>query len=215
MLYGRSSEVSALDEVIAQARHGCGGAVVLRGEAGAGKTALLDAAAARGEAMRVLRTGGVESESDLAFAALHQLLWPVAGLLDALPAPQRDAVRAALGHVAGGAGDRFLLGAGVLSLLAEAAGPEGLICVVDDFQWVDRASADVAVRRQAVGRRTDRDGARCPRRRSGQGRDVDGGRARPARGCRGRAVGIQARDAGRPGERRTHQADRVEPSGPE
>lgn len=142
MLYGRSSEVSALDEVIAQARHGCGGAVVLRGEAGAGKTALLDAAAARGEAMRVLRTGGVESESDLAFAALHQLLWPVAGLLDALPAPQRDAVRAALGHVAGGAGDRFLLGAGVLSLLAEAAGPEGLICVVDDFQWVDRASAD-------------------------------------------------------------------------
>ncbi|KAF2782254.1 LuxR family transcriptional regulator [Streptomyces sp. OM5714] len=142
MLYGRSSEVSALDEVIAQARHGCGGAVVLRGEAGAGKTALLDAAAARGEAMGVLRTGGVESESDLAFAALHQLLWPVAGLLDALPGPQRDAVRAALGHVAGGAGDRFLLGAGVLSLLAEAAGSEGLICVIDDFQWVDRASAD-------------------------------------------------------------------------
>ncbi|MGN3955118.1 ATP-binding protein [Streptomyces sp. WAC8370] len=141
-LYGRSSEVSALDEVITQARHGCGGAVVLRGEAGAGKTALLDAAAARGEAMGVLRTGGVESESDLAFAELHQLLWPVAGLLDALPGPQRDAVRAALGHIAGGAGDRFLLGVGVLSLLAEAAGPEGLICVVDDFQWVDRASAD-------------------------------------------------------------------------
>ncbi|GAA3167671.1 LuxR family transcriptional regulator [Planomonospora alba] len=116
--------------------------MVLRGEAGAGKTALLDAAAARGEAMRVLRTGGVESESDLAFAALHQLLWPVAGLLDALPGPQRDAVRAALGHAVGGAGDRFLLGAGVLSLLVEAAGPEGLICVVDDFQWVDRASAD-------------------------------------------------------------------------
>lgn len=142
MLYGRSLEVSALDEVIAQARHGCGGAMVLRGEAGAGKTALLDAAAARGGAMRVLRTGGVESESDLAFAALHQLLWPVAGLLDALPGPQRDAVRAALGQDAGGAGERFLLGAGVLSLLAEAAGPEGLVCVVDDFQWVDRASAD-------------------------------------------------------------------------
>ncbi|MFE2017435.1 AAA family ATPase [Streptomyces sp. NPDC059499] len=142
MLYGRSAEVSALDEVIARARHGCGGAVVLRGEAGVGKTALLDGVAARGEAMRVLRTGGVESESDLAFAALHQLLRPVAGLLDALPGLQRDAVRAALGHAAGGAGDRFLLGAGVLSLLAEAAGPEGLICVVDDFQWVDRASAD-------------------------------------------------------------------------
>ncbi len=116
--------------------------MVLRGEAGAGKTALLDAVAARGEAMKVLRTGGFESESDLAFAALHQLLWPVAGSLVALPGPQRDAVRAALGQAVGGAGDRFLLGAGVLSLLVEAAGPEGLICVVDDFQWVDRASAD-------------------------------------------------------------------------
>ncbi|MES0832864.1 helix-turn-helix transcriptional regulator [Nocardiopsis tropica] len=142
MLYGRSVEIGALDEVIARADHGRGGALVLRGEAGAGKTALLDAAAERIEGMGVLRTGGVESESDLAFAALHQLLWPVTGLLDALPGPQRDAVRAALGHDSGGTGDRFLLGAGVLSLLVEAAGPEGLVCVVDDFQWIDRASAD-------------------------------------------------------------------------
>ncbi|MEV4752342.1 LuxR C-terminal-related transcriptional regulator [Streptosporangium sp. NPDC049248] len=128
--------------MITRACDGFGGAVVLRGEAGAGKTALLDAAAARGGAMRVLRTTGVESESDLAFAALHQVLWPVAGLLDTLPEPQRDAVRAALGLAAGSAGDRFLVGAGVLSLLAEAAALDGLICVVDDFQWVDRASAD-------------------------------------------------------------------------
>ncbi|MEJ3744321.1 AAA family ATPase [Actinomycetes bacterium KLBMP 9797] len=141
MLYGRSAEISALDEVIARARDGFGGAVVLRGEAGVGKTALLDAVA-RGGAMRVLRTTGVESESDLAFAALHQVLWPVTGSLEALPEPQRGAVRAALGLAAGGAGDRFLLGAGVLSLLAEAAAPGGLVCVVDDFQWVDRASAD-------------------------------------------------------------------------
>ncbi|WP_460339524.1 AAA family ATPase [Actinoallomurus acanthiterrae] len=142
VLYGRSAEISALDEVIGRARDGSGGAVVLRGEAGAGKTALLDAAAARGGAMRVLRTTGVESESDLAFAALHQVLWPVTASLDALPEPQRDAVSTALGLAAGSAGDRFLLGAGVLSLLAEAAAPDGLICVVDDFQWVDRASAD-------------------------------------------------------------------------
>ncbi|MFI9596391.1 AAA family ATPase [Nonomuraea sp. NPDC052265] len=142
MLYGRSAEISALDEVITRAGEGAGGAVVLRGEAGAGKTALLDAAAARGGAMRVLRITGVESESDLAFAALHQLLWPVTGSLDALPEPQRVAVRAALGLAAGGAGDRFLLAAGVLSLLVEAAAPDGLVCVVDDFQWVDRASAD-------------------------------------------------------------------------
>ncbi|MFC7382736.1 helix-turn-helix transcriptional regulator [Sphaerisporangium rhizosphaerae] len=142
MLYGRSAEISALAEVIARARDGFGGAVALRGEAGVGKTALLDAAAARGGAMRVLRTTGVESESDLAFAALHQVLRPVTGSLDALPEPQRLAVRAALGLAAGGGGDRFLLGAGVLSLLAEAAAPHGLMCVVDDFQWVDRASAD-------------------------------------------------------------------------
>ncbi|MEV6148900.1 LuxR C-terminal-related transcriptional regulator [Nonomuraea sp. NPDC052129] len=142
VLYGRSVEISALDEVIARARDGVGSAVVLRGKAGAGKTALLDAAAARGGAMRVLRTTGVESESDLAFAALHQVLWPVTGSLDALPEPQRVAVSAALGLAAGSVGDRFLVGAGVLSLLAEAAAPDGLICVVDDFQWVDRASAD-------------------------------------------------------------------------
>ncbi|TDD22707.1 helix-turn-helix transcriptional regulator [Nonomuraea diastatica] len=142
MLYGRSAEVSALDEAIARAHDGFGGAVVLRGEAGAGKTALLETAAARGGAMRVLRTSGAESESDLAFAALHQALWPMAGLLGALPEPQSDAVRAALGQAAGGAGDRFLVGAGVLSLLVEAAIPDGLICLIDDFHWIDRASAD-------------------------------------------------------------------------
>ncbi|WP_262401711.1 AAA family ATPase [Actinomadura sp. CNU-125] len=155
MLYGRSAEISALDEAISRARDGSGGAVVLRGEAGAGKTALLDAAVARGGAMRVLRATGVESESDLAFAALHQVLRPVAGSLEALPEPLRAAVGAALGLAAGGAGDRFLLGAGVLSLLAEAAAPDGLVCVVDDCQWVDRASADAllfAARRLATER---------------------------------------------------------------
>ncbi|MEV5827670.1 AAA family ATPase [Spirillospora sp. NPDC052242] len=155
MLYGRSAEIDALDEVIARARDGSGGAVLLRGEAGAGKTALLDAAAARGGAMRVLRTTGVEPESDLAFAALHRLLWPVVDGLDALPVPQRDAVGAALGLSAGGAGDRFLVGAGVFSLLAEAAAPDGLVCAVDDLQWVDRASADAllfAARRLATER---------------------------------------------------------------
>ncbi|MFF2377748.1 LuxR C-terminal-related transcriptional regulator [Streptomyces xiamenensis] len=141
MLYGRSAESAALDEVVARAREGQGGAAVLRGEAGAGKTALLEAAAGRGAAARVLRATGVEAESGLAFAALHQVLWPVTGALGALPAPQRDAVRAALGLAADPAGDPYLLGAGVLSLLAEAAAPRGLICLIDDFQWVDRASA--------------------------------------------------------------------------
>ncbi|TYB68893.1 AAA family ATPase [Nonomuraea sp. PA05] len=142
MLFGRSAELAAIDDVIGRARDGAGAALVLRGEAGVGKTALLDVAASRGGRMRVLRTTGVEPESDLAFAALHQLLRPATSLLDALPSPQRAAVSGALGLGAGGGGDRFLLAAGVLSLLAEAAAVDGLVCVVDDFQWVDRASAD-------------------------------------------------------------------------
>ncbi|MER7335288.1 MULTISPECIES: ATP-binding protein [unclassified Micromonospora] len=158
MLYGRSAETGVLDGVIARAYDGYGGAVVLRGEAGVGKTALLDAAAGRGGAMRVLRATGVKAESDLAFAALHQVLWPVTGSLEALPAPQRDAVRAALGLAAGTAGDRYLLGAGVLSLLSEAAAPDGLICVVDDFQWVDRASADALL---FAARRLGTERSRC------------------------------------------------------
>ncbi|MEU6786235.1 AAA family ATPase [Nonomuraea angiospora] len=155
MLFGRSAEIAAIDDVISRAREGAGDALVLRGEAGVGKTALLDLAASRGGSMRVLRTTGVEPESDLAFAALHQLLRPVAGLLDTLPEPQREAVRGALGLGGGASGDRFLLAAGVLSLLAEAAAPDGLVCVVDDFQWVDRASADAllfAARRLATER---------------------------------------------------------------
>ncbi|WP_043631190.1 AAA family ATPase [Nonomuraea candida] len=142
MLFGRSAEIAAIDDLISRARDGAGAALVLSGAAGVGKTALLGAAAARGGSMRVLTTIGVEPESDLAFAALHQLLRPVAGLLDALPGGQREAVRGALGLGGDGRGDRFLLAAGVLSLLAEAAAPDGLLCVVDDFQWVDRASAD-------------------------------------------------------------------------
>ncbi|GAA4955113.1 LuxR family transcriptional regulator [Nonomuraea thailandensis] len=142
VLFGRSAELAALDDVISRARGGAGSALVLRGEAGVGKTALLDQAASRGGGMRVLRTTGVEPESDLAFAALHQLLRPVVGLLEALPEPQRDAVRGVLGLGGSASGDRFLLAAGVLSLLAEAAAAGGLVCVVDDFQWVDRASAD-------------------------------------------------------------------------
>ncbi|WP_431912639.1 AAA family ATPase [Nonomuraea jabiensis] len=155
MLFGRSAEIATIDDVISRAREGAGDALVLRGEAGVGKTALLDLAASRSGSMRVLRTTGVEPESDLAFAALHQLLRPVAGLLDTLPGPQREAVRGALGLGGGASGDRFLLAAGVLSLLAEAAAPDGLVCVVDDFQWVDRASADAllfAARRLATER---------------------------------------------------------------
>ncbi|MBN6050612.1 AAA family ATPase [Nonomuraea sp. RK-328] len=152
MLYGRAAETAAITDLLASAAAGEGGALVLRGEAGVGKSALLSLAASlarpsspegvsEGRAMRVLRADGVEPEADLAFAALHQLLRPVTGLLEALPGPQRDAVAGALG-LAAPSSDRFLVSAGVLSLLAEAAVPDGLLCLVDDVQWLDRASAD-------------------------------------------------------------------------
>ncbi|MEU0572694.1 AAA family ATPase, partial [Nonomuraea sp. NPDC005983] len=141
MLYGRAAETTAIDDLISSASSGHGRALVLRGEAGVGKSALLDLAASRAGSLRVLRASGAEPESGLAYAALHQLLRPVTGLLDALPKPQRDAVSGALG-LAAPAGDRFLVAAGALSLLVEAAAPDGLLCLVDDFQWFDRASAD-------------------------------------------------------------------------
>lgn len=142
MLYGRAAETTAVTVLLDSARDGEGGALALRGVAGVGKSALLDRAASLAGGMRVLRADGIEPESDLAFAALHQLLRPVTGLLDALPGPQRDALSAALGLTDTPHSDRFLVGAGVLSLLAEAAAPSGLLCLVDDVQWVDRASAD-------------------------------------------------------------------------
>ncbi|MER6944513.1 LuxR C-terminal-related transcriptional regulator [Nonomuraea sp. NPDC000554] len=141
MLYGRAAETTAIDDLISSASSGHGRALALRGEAGVGKSALLDLAASRAGALRVLRASGAEPESGLAYAALHQLLRPVTGLLDALPKPQRDAVSGALG-LAAPAGDRFLVAAGALSLLVEASARDGLLCLVDDFQWFDRASAD-------------------------------------------------------------------------
>ncbi|WP_067486415.1 LuxR C-terminal-related transcriptional regulator [Actinomadura hibisca] len=142
MLVGRGTEQAAIDQVIAGARAGSGHALVLRGAAGIGKSALLEYAAGAASGLRVLRAAGSEAEQGLAFAVLHQLLNPVVDLVDALPGPQRDAVRGALGLAAPPADARFLVAAGVVSLLAEAAGDGGLLCLVDDFQWADRASAD-------------------------------------------------------------------------
>jgi len=142
VLYGRGNETVALDALVARAREGAGGAMLLRGEAGIGKTALLDYVAARADGLRVLRATGVESESELAFAGVHQLLRPVTGLIGDLPGPQADALRAALGLAAATSPDRFLIASGVLSLIAEAALGGGVLCLVDDAQWMDRASVD-------------------------------------------------------------------------
>jgi DNA-binding CsgD family transcriptional regulator len=115
--------------------------LVIGGEPGVGKTALLDHLAARASGCQVVRTQGVQSEMELAFAGLHQLCAPMLNRLDRLPAPQRDALRTALGLSSGPVPDRFLVGLAVLSLLSEVAGERPLMCLVDDQQWLDRASA--------------------------------------------------------------------------
>ena len=115
--------------------------LVMRGEAGVGKTALLDYLAGHAPGCRVARAAGVQSEMELAFAGLHQLCVPMLDRLERLPGPQRDALGTAFGISAGPAPDRFLVALAVLSLLSEVAGDRPLICVVDDQQWLDRASA--------------------------------------------------------------------------
>ena len=115
--------------------------LVLRGEAGIGKTALLDYAVASAAGLRVLRATGVEPEMELAFAGLHQLCGPMLNRLGRLPDPQRAALETAFGLAAGPAPDRFLVGLAVLNLLSQVAGEGPLVCVVDDAQWLDRPSA--------------------------------------------------------------------------
>ena len=140
-LRGRASECARLEELLSAVRRGESGALVLRGEAGMGKTALLDYASRLSEGCRVIRAVGVESEIELPFAALHQLCMPVLEGLERLPAPQRDALRTAFGLMSGPRPDRFLVGLAVLTLLSDAAEPQPLTCVVDDAQWLDEASA--------------------------------------------------------------------------
>src|SRR4051794_33936296 len=140
VLVGRDAERAAIAALLAAARGGRGGALVVRGVAGSGKSTLLaDALASAGD-LRVLRTSGVESESPLAFAALQRLLWPLRSRVEGLPAPQRSALRAALGE-AEGEGDRFLVFLATLSLLADAAEEQPILAVVDDAHWLDDASA--------------------------------------------------------------------------
>ena len=140
-LRGRRSECEALDRLVAGARAGRSQVLVLRGEVGIGKSALVEYLATSAAGCRVARAAGVESEMELAFAGLHQLCAPMMGYVDRLPEPQRQALTVAFGLSAGSAPDRFLVGLAVLSLLAEVADEQPLICVVDDVQWLDRVSA--------------------------------------------------------------------------
>jgi DNA-binding CsgD family transcriptional regulator len=141
VLLGRSRESGHLDRLLEAVAAGEGRALVLRGEAGVGKTALLEYAVERANGWHVVRAAGVQSEMELAFAGLHQACAPMLDRLDRLPGPQRDALCTAFALSAGEPPDRFLVALAVLSLLSEVAGEQPLICVVDDAQWLDQASA--------------------------------------------------------------------------
>src|SRR5580693_1932948 len=141
MLLGRLPERAALSQLLDGARAGRSGVLVMHGEPGVGKTALLEYAVESAAGLRVVRVAGVESEMELAFAALQQLCAPMLDKLGGLPDPQRAALGVAFGLETGPAPDRFLVGLAVLSLVSEVAGRQPLLCVVDDAQWLDRASA--------------------------------------------------------------------------
>src|SRR5688500_10255673 len=140
---GRTGERELLDGLLKNVRGGQSAVLVVRGEAGVGKTALLEHCAEQAAGFRVAQIAGVESEMELPFAGLHQLCAPLLDRLDALPPPQHDALRVALGLVSGAAPDRFLVGLAALTLLADVAEKQPLLCLVDDLQWLDDASRQV------------------------------------------------------------------------
>ncbi|MGI5285434.1 ATP-binding protein [Nonomuraea polychroma] len=142
-LLGRAPECAVLDEMLAAVRMGESRVLVVHGAPGVGKSALLEYAESSATGMRVLRAVGVESEMELVFATLHQLCAPLLDRLENLPSPQREALETVFGTRAGAPPERFLVGLAVLSLLSDASEGGPLLCVVDDAQWMDRASAQV------------------------------------------------------------------------
>ena len=142
MLVGRVAEQRTIDGLLRNAREQRGAGLVIRGEPGIGKSALLEYAAGQAGGMLVLRATGVEAESALAYAALHQLLHPVLRHLGALPEPQADALRIALGLAVGAEVQPFLVAAAALTLVSEAAGERPVLCLVDDAHWCDGPSLE-------------------------------------------------------------------------
>jgi len=142
-LRGRRSECGTLDRLVEAVGAGASRVLVVRGEPGVGKTALLDYLAGHAPGCRVVRAAGVQMEMEFAFAGLHQLCAPMLDHLGRLPVPHREALRTAFGISAGAAPDRFFIGLAVLGLLSEVAQERPMVCIVDDEQWLDRASAQV------------------------------------------------------------------------
>jgi DNA-binding CsgD family transcriptional regulator len=142
-LLGRERERGALDRLLDAARGGHGGVLVVRGEPGVGKTALLEYAIEAGREFRIARTSGVQAEMEFPYAAAQQLCFPILHLMEHLPEPQREALDVAFGLRGGPTPNPFMVGLAILGLLSEAAEEHLLLCVVDDAQWLDRASAQV------------------------------------------------------------------------
>jgi len=139
-LRGRHREFAVLDGLLRKARTGTSGVLVLRGEPGIGKTALLDYAASRAKGFRVDQVAGVQSEMELPFAGLHLMFGPLLDRLESLPGPQREALEVALGVRDGHAPDRLLVGLAALSMVADLADEQPLACLIDDAQWLDQSS---------------------------------------------------------------------------
>ncbi len=214
-LRGRSGECELLDRLVADLREGRSRVWVLRGEAGIGKTALLDHLAGVASGCRVVRTAGVESEMELAYAGLHQFCSSMLGGVDHLPAPQRDALSVAFGLQAGPAPDQFMVGLAVLGLLTQAAEEQPQVCLIDDAQWLDQVSAQTLafVARRLLAERVAlvfavRDGN-------------DGGFLRAARADRPRSAGRRRsravghgdpRSVGRAGQRSDRGRDAWQPA---
>jgi len=142
-LVGRVNERAELDRLLANVRAGHSAVLVIRGEAGIGKTTLLQYAARQADRCRVAQIAGVEAEMELPFAGVHQLCRPILDRLDALPEPQRAAISVAFGLSLGEPPDRFLVALAALSLLSDVADERPLLCLVDDAQWLDSTSAQV------------------------------------------------------------------------
>src|SRR4051794_5352029 len=145
MLLGRETECRRIETLVARTAEGASAVLVVRGEPGIGKTALLEHAAAAAGAATVLRVRGVESEIEVAFAGLHELLRPVLGELGRLPAPQRAALASALGLAPAAAAERHLVGAATLGLLAGLAEERPVVVLADDVQWLDRPPASALI----------------------------------------------------------------------
>ena len=198
LLLRRHAECRALDRLLDGVQAGQSRVLVLRGEPGVGKSALLDYLVRGASGCRVTRAAGVECEMELAYAGLHQLCAPVLELRERVPAPQREALEAAFGLSADPAPDRFRLGLAILGLMSEVAARQPLVCVVDDVQWLDQASAEMASlrRRVAPPRRAGSFCMRGPHRRSRRSsrrasqlaiEGLDDGDARACTGLRSRA----------------------------